>query len=409
MLRTTVTTLVPATYREVLGVPGAAGFVTAGFVARLPMAMRALACLLLVVAATGSYALAGAVSAVLALASAAGAPLLARLADRHGQRRMILGALAVHAVGATATVVLVAGDAPSWTYFPAVVVFGVSAPPFGSLVRARWAALLDEGGGVRAAYALEAVLEELVYILGPPLAVLLAVHVAPGVGLLGALAPAVAGGLALARQRATEPPTGAPVRTERAGVLRVPGLRTVTGVYAMVGVLLGAIDPAMVAFAEDHGAPAMAGAFLAVLAVAGMVAGVRFGTVAWRVSQARVLTGATAVLCVLSAPLAFAASLPVMAVCAALAGAGLSPVLITGSSLVPELLPRTVLTEGFAVIGSAATVGMAAGTALGGRLIDTGGPGAAFALAFAAGAAACAVTIAGRRSLKGVIPSSRID
>ncbi len=48
------------------------------------MSMRGLGCVLMLVALTGSYGLAGAVAATLTLSQAFTAPWLGRLADRHG-------------------------------------------------------------------------------------------------------------------------------------------------------------------------------------------------------------------------------------------------------------------------------------------------------------------------------------
>jgi len=108
-------------YREVLRVPGAVAFVVAGLVARLPISMQTLGVVLLVRATTGSYALAGAVSATFALAQALLAPLLGRLVDRHGQARVLLPALLLYAAGLGGLVTLALAGAPSWTLFPAAL------------------------------------------------------------------------------------------------------------------------------------------------------------------------------------------------------------------------------------------------------------------------------------------------
>ena len=51
------------TYRRVLALPGALGFSMSGLVARLPISMISLGIVLLVSTRTGSYSLAGTVSA----------------------------------------------------------------------------------------------------------------------------------------------------------------------------------------------------------------------------------------------------------------------------------------------------------------------------------------------------------
>jgi MFS family permease len=86
-------------YRQLLATPGAKSLAAAGFVMRLPIAMQTLGIVLLLVATTGSYAVAGAVAATFALMHALAAPFIARLVDRHGQARVMLPALAVHVAG----------------------------------------------------------------------------------------------------------------------------------------------------------------------------------------------------------------------------------------------------------------------------------------------------------------------
>jgi len=119
-------------YVDILATPGARTFSAAGFVARMPISMVGLGIVLLVSRETGSYALAGVLSAVFAVVNAGGAPVLARLVDRYGQRRVSLPAIAVHSVGLSALVALVELGAPSWTYFLAAVVSAAAFPSIGS-------------------------------------------------------------------------------------------------------------------------------------------------------------------------------------------------------------------------------------------------------------------------------------
>ena len=83
------------TYRQILSVPGSLRFSASGMVARLPISMVGLAIVLLVEHATGSYGLAGAVSAVYVAAGAVvniGPPLL----DRPASFPLALGQARLH-------------------------------------------------------------------------------------------------------------------------------------------------------------------------------------------------------------------------------------------------------------------------------------------------------------------------
>ena len=88
-----------STYRRILSVPGAALFSATGLVARFPISMISLGIVLLVSTSTGSYALAGSVTASFLIASALFAVVQARLVDRLGQSRVLPPAIGVFAAG----------------------------------------------------------------------------------------------------------------------------------------------------------------------------------------------------------------------------------------------------------------------------------------------------------------------
>jgi hypothetical protein len=108
------------------------------------------------------------------------------------------------------------------------------------------------------AFALESTLDELIFVLGPVLVTALALKVAPGAGLLGALVLTVVGSLALALQGRTEP-TPAGMRNRSAGsAIGKPGLRALVATFVAAGAIFGTLDVAMVAFAGQVGSPGAA-------------------------------------------------------------------------------------------------------------------------------------------------------
>ena len=383
-------------YRDLLRTPGARLFSGAAFVARMPIAMNGLGIVLLVVAQTGRYGLAGALSATFALVNAVAAPGIARLVDRFGQRRVLAPAVAVHALGMALFVVLATTGAAVWTLYAAAVLAGCAGPSIGSLVRARWSHVLGSATGARGrlptAYAFESVLDEAIFVLGPLLATVLATRVAPQAGLLVAVGLLVAGSAALLAHRASEPPP-APRHSGHAhpSALRGPGLLPLMAVMLFIGGVFGSVEISAVAFADESGRPALAGALLACYAGGSMLAGLAFGAVRWRVSARRRLVLGALVMTATATTLPWIGSTGLLAGALFLAGVGIAPTLISGFSLVERIVPAGTVTEGLTWATTGLVVGFSGATWLSGRLVDSTSVSAAFGVATASGLAAVAV------------------
>ena len=92
-----------ASYRSLLRTVGST-YIVVAFLGRIPLAMSQLGTLILVSTQSGRYALGGAAAGALAVANALGAPFAGGLADRIGQRPVVLGQSIVGAVGLVALV-----------------------------------------------------------------------------------------------------------------------------------------------------------------------------------------------------------------------------------------------------------------------------------------------------------------
>jgi len=387
------------TYRSLLSIPHARAFVLAGFVARLSISMRALGAVLMVSELTGSYGLAGAVAAAALLGEAVAAPRLGRLVDRYGQRRVLLLSLAVHSAGTLALVISAQLWAPNWMLLATAALSGAAALQVGSLVRARWSALVRDSPALEAAFALESTLDELIFVLGPALVTTLALGVAPGAGLLGALVLTTVGSLALGLQHHTEPaPTGVRDLSERSAI-RTPGLRVLVATFVAAGAIFGTLDVAMVAFTGQIGAPAAAGPLLALVALGSLLAGLTYGARSWRWPLDKRFVASVVVLWGGTVPLALVPSVALMAPAATLAGLAIAPTLIAGFTLVQKLVPSGALTEGLNWMITALGVGAAIGAWTAGLIADSAGGATAFLIAVVAGGAAVIVAACGRSRL----------
>lgn len=389
-------------YRSLLATPGALGFVVPGFLGRLPAAMRPLGCVLLVSGLTGSYGLGGATSAALTVAQAAASPRLGRLADRHGQRRVLLLSLAAHAAGIGALVFAAWTGAPAWALFCSAAVAGASAAPVTSMVLSRWTALIGDGEGsvLSRAYALESVLGEVVFVVGPALVAALALGLFPAAGLLGALALAAAGSVLLAAQGRTEPPPPRDRDFRGPSAISVAGMRVLVVTFVGCGTIFGAVEVALVAFAEERGSPWAAGALVSLFAAGSLVAALAYGARDWRSPPERRFALAVAWLFLGTVPILLSGNVPLMALSVTLAGVAIAPSAIAASTLVEALVPRSALTEGFAWFSTATVVGLAIGASAAGWIVDLYGARPAFFVAFAGGSMALLTVAAGGRYLR---------
>ncbi|MFC4912734.1 MFS transporter [Actinomadura gamaensis] len=389
-------------YRTLLAVPGARAFVTAGFVGRMSMSMVGIGIVLLVSAVTGSYGIAGTVSATMSVAYALGAPLSARFADRYGQRRVLVPLVSANAVAFTFLISSAVFDAPLWTLYPAGALAGLTQVSMGAWVRSRWSHVLTGTAiPMGAAYSFEAVMDELIFVAGPMLVTSLATGVHPAAGLAVAASCTLVGGLAFARLRETEPPPRPrePGTAARGGVFANPAIWIMTPIFLLTGLVFGAIDVSGVAFAEAQGHKPLAGVLLGCYAAGSATAAFWYGARNWRASlDRRFLTGSVLLAVLLVPPLLvrdFWAMLPVVFV----AGLAISPTIIPGYGLVERLVPAGQLTEGLALVSTTVSIGAAAGASLAGRVVDAYGAKASFGVPLAAAVLAALVTVAGIRSV----------
>ncbi len=389
-------------YVDLLSTPGGARFSFAAFVARLPIAMMGLGIVLLVVGETGRYSRAGAMSAVFAVGSAAVSPVTSRLTDRFGQRAVLLPTVPVHVATLLVFVGLVVSRAPLSAQVVTVLIAATTAPSIGSLVRARWGYVLGSDPRLTTAYALESVLDELIFVVGPLVVTVLATLVTPAAGLLAAGALLLVGTLALTSHRASEPPPAGPHL--HPGALRSQGLPELMAVLFFIGGVFGSVEISAVAFADHAGSRALAGPLLACYAAGSMLSGLVFGSVGARVPPRRSLVVGSAVMTAAVSVLPVVKGLPLLALLLVLAGVGIAPTLISAFSLVERAVPAAAMTEGLTWATTGLVIGFSTSTWLCGRLVDGVGVHWAFAVAPASGA--CAVL--GARLAWGRLPADHL-
>ena len=386
-------------YLQVLRTPHALPMVLAAFIGRLPLSMVGLGCVLLVASETGSYGLGGAVAAAGAVTTAVAGPVLGRWADTHGQRRVLLPVLAVFVVAGVSFLFAVRQDWPLWTVFLSAGLAGACIPPVSSMIRVRWTHLLRGSHRLPTALAMESVVDEFVFIVGPVLVTFLSTTGHATSGVVTAFALAAVGSLLFAAQRRTEPPPAPHEHRNGPSAMRTNGLRVLFVVGAAVGAILGCLEVSLVAFADEVGARSMSGVLIAALAVGSMASGIGWGTVHWRRPLRHRLAGVLVLLTVLSIPLFLVRDIWLMLPFVVLAGIAVSPSLISSFTLAELLVPRAAVTEAFTWIGTALGLGVAVGASAAGKIVDAAGANTAFLVATAAAAVAAGVVALFQRLL----------
>ncbi len=368
-------------YKQVLLTPHALPMVAFGFIGRLPLSMVGLGSLLVVEDYTGSYALGGAVAATGAVTTSLFGPMLGRAADAYGQRKVLLPILGVFVVAGTTFLWAVREDQSRWIMFIAAGVAGACIPPVSSMLRTRWTYLLKGSPRLPTALAFESVIDEFTFIVGPVLVTFLSTTGHTTSGLVTAFVLATVGGLLFAAQHKTEPPPGGAHLGRGPSALRTPGLRVLCVVGFAVGGILGVLQVSLVAFSDEVGAYSMSGVLIAALAVGSMTSGILWGTLRFRLPLHSRLINVLAAMTLLSIPLALIGDIMLMGIAVAVFGFAISPSLITSFTLVEELVPRPILTEGFTWVGTAVGLGVAVGASSSGLLVDSYGANQAFLVA----------------------------
>lgn len=368
------------------------------FLGRLPTAMCQLGSLLLVAETSGSLATAGLTGGALAAGQTVAGPVIGRLADRHGQRGVVLGASLANAVAVAALVLAALAGVPVAWLMVLGALAGATVPQIGPLARTRSVALARRGGAddrtVGTVLSFEGTLDEVSFVLGPALVGLAAALAHPAAALLLAALLLVVCGTAFALHptgRAAAPEPSGSTRSGAAERTRLPGSAYVLrGTMVLQGAMFGASQAGITALTEKLGAPAQAGLVYAAMGVMSAAVGLSMAAVPARIGLMTRWRTATVALVVLSVPLLFVDSLVALYAVVVVLGAAYAPHLITVFGLTERSVPATRLAESMAFLTSGIVGGQALALAVSGRLAEGHGAPAAFAVAVGA-AVACAL------------------
>jgi predicted MFS family arabinose efflux permease len=385
-------------YRDLLVEPGVARVVGWGLIARAPVGMVALAMVFLLRGEGRSYADAGLVSAAEAVAFAVASPLAGRLIDRHRPALVLLGYGIAFPVALLATMWLTIEGAPLAAIMAASACAGVVFPPIAPTVRMLWPSMVGPEQQ-HSAFALEATLQEVLFVSGPLVVGALTalagykagVVAAAGVSLVGVIGFAATSQVRHHRPLHAEHHDEHPLRALSPAVVR-----RIIAFSACYGLAFGAVEVAMPAFAEGHGGRALGSVCLAAWSAGSLAGGLIAGGHQPDDPQKRLQAISIIFAAVLVLPL-LAWSVPAMAVIMFVAGLPIAPSFaVTYGMAQSSALPGTQA-EVFSWLSTAVVLGIAAGAALGGALITSTGPRSSLALGILGALGAAGVATASRR------------
>jgi MFS family permease len=349
----------------------------ASCVARLPMGALGLLLVLHTHDLTGSYGRGGLATGVYLVALGVSAPLLARLVDRRGQTAVLLVGALVEAAAIT-TLALLPDDAPFTAILAAAAIAGAGQPPIGACMRSLWPTLLDAEESRHAAYSLEGVVTEIVYMAGPVLIVGAIGSWSINAALVFCAGTVLAGNFAFALNPASRewrPELDA--ARDLAGALRGSGVRVLVTVFVLAGLGIGAVEVAVPAALDAMGERDLTGLVFGLWGLGSMFAGLVISRVGPSADPPRRLTWLLVAWGAAHVPIGLAGTPLVLGLLLLCAGLSIAPTFVSANGMLDHLAPRGTLTEAFTWLSTGLTAGLALGSAIGGAITEAVSPAAA--------------------------------
>ena len=338
---------------------------------RLPIGITGLAILLLVQTSAGSFALGGLASGCYVAGLAALAPAVGRLIDRYGPRPTLLVSALLFPAALVCLTLAVRAGLGAAAIFALSAAAGAAFPPITVCMRTYLKRRFADDAQLTAAYSVESVLIELIFIVGPMFVALFVAFASPAMAVLFAAASGLVGSILFLRSPALQ---GWSVeRGTRAGLLGPLGER---GFPALIAVILaystafGLMEIGITAYATERGQPALAGVLLGLMSAGSAVGGLAYGSRSWGFPLSRQFAGALGLMGAGLAVLTLRWNPWAFSFWCVLAGVIMAPALIMQAMLVAKTARPEHSTEAFTWSTSALLSGVGIGLAAGGALLE---------------------------------------
>ena len=378
-----------ARYAALLDQPALRSAIAASVLGRLPIGITGLAILMLAQDTTGSFTRAGVIAACYVAGLATVAPMLGRLIDRYGPRLTLLTCAFAFPAALAALVAALAVPAPLSIACMFAAVAGTCFPPITVCMRTYFKQRLKDDALLAAAYSLESVVIETIFIVGPALVALFVALASPAAAVLFAAACGCAGTLLFQRSHALVhwriEPRGA---SSLFGPLAEPGFLPLLAVIVCYASAFGLVEIGITAYATERGGPALAGVLLGIMSIGSAAGGLVYGSRSWRLPLARQFSLTLALMGLGVAPLALITPVWAFGFWCVVAGIVMAPALIMQAMLVAKIARAEHSTEAFTWSSTGLLAGVGIGLTGGGALLGYANSPAVFATAAALSIAA---------------------
>ncbi|RBP99117.1 MFS transporter [Bifidobacterium xylocopae] len=409
-------------YAELLRMPGTARFAIGAVIASMPFPMVGMTITISVQHYYGSYSLAGALTATQAISLAVMSPVLGKLVDKFGQRQVSIPTIAVWVVAAVSLISAISAHAPAWVLY-CITPFMAAIPPWGAMSRRRWTLLL-KGDHVRTerALSLSGVFDEAMWVVGNPLASILAV--ASGVLAFSFTGVCVIiGALMFLTELSTEPPSQTALARQE-GVSRKDyrrrqaelqaqlggggvssgfwsaGLIAVCVTWFGLGAFQSAASISIISFASEQGMKQMTGFVFACFSFSSLIGALLYGAKSWTIPLWKRFYFCLLVVNLGIASFMFARNIWTIMAIYLVIGVCQAPTWINGNQLMLHLVPPIRFTEGMAWLNAMNSIGSSAGSAIAGVFIDRYGSRGGFGVVTALALTSLAIAFIGFRQIK---------
>ena len=366
-------------YLVLLRKPDVAQMVVIACLSRMPIGMVGLSMLMFLREALGSFTLAGSAVGVYFIAMAAGAPVQGRLVDRIGPRLPLLVTGSIQPLALISLLLCARLGLPYSVVLACAIVSGTFQAPITVLTRTLWRHRFDDESDQRLAFAIDAVMIEVNFTMGPALVAAMLAVAHPTAAFVMSIA-VVIGAFLLFMLSPSLKYWKHDAHAERHlfGPLTEPRLLLIFAISFGLTFSLGMLEVGYPGYATMIGLPALGGVLLAINSTGSAAAGAIYGALHLRTPVERQFAFTLALM---SLPLFLHAWIDqriMFTIVAFFAGVAIAPTIISQTLLVSRLSPSKYATEAFTWSSTFIISGLGTGMAVGGILIETHGVKSAF-------------------------------